>query len=504
MHPNFTHPLVLSVWSVAIATAALFAWLTLSNVMSYTAFRRPVLLVNALFTAFGALQALAVTLTFVPMPATAKSVVFRLLWVFGAAGMAFWVQSVGAFVGGTTRALVWTSHAFLILSGIVTLDILASATTGQSAFYALGPTRTDAFVYLATGNVVTYGWLANVVSVAALLLLLPTCVLLLQLVHRSKHRDRTIQVGILFTIVSMFTEIVLRAMDSRYQFPIVFCANLIEAIRITSVSRVRLLHEAEEIRSAQHQQSALLAYQLDGMLLTSRMAQLGEHTARLSHDLRNPLTNIVGSLELLGAELQSEPPDRAALHELLATMRLSADHVLTLVRRVTGQARSDANEVPRLFSVSSATDDAVALCQHRFEGRRGPIRWHTEIEDDLQLMGRRTEFIQVIVNLIVNACDAVEDLKERWVRISAQRSRDQVIVRVVDSGRRPPDEVLDRMFVTRFTSRAPGQGTGLGLTICARILEHHRGTIFVDRLAHNTTIVMELPAPRPATREHAA
>lgn len=505
MHPNFTHPLVLTVWSVAVATAALFAWLTLSNLMGYKTFRRNVLLVNGLFTAFSALQAATVALTFLPMSPMAKSIVFRLLWVFGAAGMAFWARSVAAFVGGKSRALVWISLLFLGLAGVVSLDILVSITTGQSAFYTLEPLPTDAFVYIATGNVVTYRWLAHAVSALVVVALLPTCVLLLRLVSNSKQRDRTLQIGILFTAGSIVTEIVLRALDSRYQFPIVFCANLIEAVRITSVSRIRMLQEVEEIRSAQYQQTVLLAYQLDGLLLNSRMAQLGEHTARLSHDIRNPLTNILGTLDLFEMELGSDPPDHIEMRELIGTMRISVDHLLTLVRRITGQARSEGEDALQTFSVREATDDAIALSQHRLDGRGcGHIHMHTSTEDDLHVLGRRTEFIQVLVNLIANACDAIEDLPDRWIRISAQKTQDELTLQVIDSGPRPPDDILDRMFVARFTTRPLGHGTGLGLAICARILEHHGGRIFVDRQARNTTVVMQLPAASARQRQHAA
>lgn len=82
------------------------------------------------------------------------------------------------------------------------------------------------------------------------------------------------------------------------------------------------------------------------------------------------------------------------------------------------------------------------------------------------LMCHATQITQVLLNLVNNSCDAIGELSEKWIRIGVKKIGDNKIeVAVTDSGLRPSDEIIKKILTPFFTTKAPGQGTGLGLNI---------------------------------------
>jgi signal transduction histidine kinase len=497
--PYFTHPLVLALWSVAIGTASIFAMLTLSNVSTYRMLRQPELKVYIGFSGFGALLASCVALSFLPMSPVAKSHVFRLMWVFGTAGLAFWVRSVVTFAGLTGRKFDWLERGFLAVSGAALADFLITVTSGQSMFYVMQPQASESVVLLASGNVLSQRSIADILGLFLAILALTTSAMLLWGLVESTLVDRTLLFGAVVTPVLLCTELAMVLTKSRYNFPVLFFANLVEAVRISWVSRERVYRELDQIRTARREQAALLESQLEQLELSARLAKVGERTAELSHDMRNPLTTVVGAIELAEAALDAEPPDVAEAREMLAGTRIAVDHVLELVRRITRQV-SEPDLPAKPILMSKVVSNAVALCQRRLTG----VDVTTRVGDELWASGWSTELTQVLVNLLVNSCDALQGHSRPWIRIDGTAFDDMLELRVSDAGRRPPDGVLDKMFTTRFTTGSTTASTGLGLTICAQIIRQHDGRIFIDRKSNNTTIVVELPRPQKVPRQDAA
>ena len=114
------------------------------------------------------------------------------------------------------------------------------------------------------------------------------------------------------------------------------------------------------------------------------------------------------------------------------------------------------------------------------------------------------EISQVLVNLLINALDAVQSLKEKWVRLEVDHQEDSVTVAVTDSGAGIPPEINDRMFEPLFTTKPTGMGTGLGLSISKRIIERHGGTLMIDRSSPHTRFMVRSPAAREERGTNAA
>lgn len=495
MHPYFTHPVVLSVWTAAWTTAALFAWLTLSNALSIRGRGSDPRRLYVWFTALSSAHALTIALAFMPTSEPVKVGLFQLMWVLGAASLSYWVRAVREFCRSSSRFLTWNSRGLLLISAGALFDLLLTPIRSKSLMFPAETTPAVSLTMKAAGMSATVSPYGVVMGVLGVSLMLTACVVLYRELLRTGNRDPFLMFGIALSGVCTAAEIGLSATNSAYNMPIVFMANLIEAFRISWVTQRDASAELERIRQAKSQQAAIIERQLADLKSISRLAKVGENTARLSHDMRNPLTVALGSLDMIESELSAPAPDHAAMERLVVLARQSLQHVTGLAMKVTSQARPPTSETLSEVTLVSVIDDAWSLSP------ASGIRLLNDVDPNLHVLGRATELIQVFVNLLANAAQAQETAAKPWIRIEAEERERTVRVVVRDGGTRPSEETIDRMFRTPFTTHADQRGTGLGLSICKQIVTEHDGSIWVDREAPNTTIVVELPRPLAAAAQ---
>lgn len=485
-----THPLVLAVWSVAVGTAALFGWLGLSNLLSYRLSRRRESLLFGAFSLAGCVQALVVAAAFLDTSPELKSQVFRAMWVIGMVAMSLWIRAVMAYYRDREPWLEHLSRALLVMGAVPLLDMVVFGLSQRSIWFVLAPRETRSVVFMASGNVHQHTAVADIFGLMFVLCVVVAAVGLLRFSRRQDTRDGWIQVGVVLTAAAAVAETLLAGTDSPFTVPLFFAANLVEACRITWVDQQCLARELERVRQTQTDQTALIDHQLSQLALAERMAKLGENTAFITHDLRNPLTTVRIGVDSAREVLAEPEADVREAEELLAFATAGLDHALELVNRMTRQAKDEASTPMRATMVEPVLRDAVTLCRGHLEG----IDVHIDADPNATVHGHATELTQVIVNLVSNAADAVSELEDPWIRLLVRRRDELVEIRCVDAGARPGPEVLDRMFQPRFTTRGDERGTGLGLAICRRIVLAHGGRIDVDRGAPNTTLVVSLPA----------
>ena len=112
---------------------------------------------------------------------------------------------------------------------------------------------------------------------------------------------------------------------------------------------------------------------------------------------------------------------------------------------------------------------------------------------DISIHCRPTQISQVLVNLIANSRHAIEELPEKWIRISAKTEGKFVEIKVTDSGKGIPEDEVDKVFDAFYTSRGPLEASGLGLSIAKQIVESHNGSIEVVKDSPNTCFLVKLP-----------
>ncbi len=220
----------------------------------------------------------------------------------------------------------------------------------------------------------------------------------------------------------------------------------------------------------------------EGLLQTERMASMGALAAGVAHEIKNPLTWVLGNLTVVSAELadlQQALPQRA---EQLAELRAALGEAQDGASRVANIIQ-DLNTFARADESSLAPVDLEAVVQSAANMVESTLRQRATIQRELRelppILGNEARLGQVFVNLLINAVHAVEGSPDASVRVEARSTPGQVRIDVVDNGPGIPAHVLPRIYDPFFTTKALGVGTGLGLAICQSIVANLGGRLEV-------------------------
>lgn len=213
---------------------------------------------------------------------------------------------------------------------------------------------------------------------------------------------------------------------------------------------------------------------------SEKLASVGQIAAKVVHELNNPLTAIVTYAGFLTKKLARAGHDEADV-ERLRRIGESADRILRFSRELTTYARPN-EETASLVSVQEVVERAVVFCEHVVVEHN--VRVATRIHPDAPaIVGRRGQLTQVFVNLVTNACHAIQDAgRAEDGRIEIEISVGDtggVRVSVADNGNGISPENVVRIFDPFFTTKTEGRGTGLGLSIVRSIVEAHGGRVWV-------------------------
>ena len=214
-------------------------------------------------------------------------------------------------------------------------------------------------------------------------------------------------------------------------------------------------------------------HHLEGIIAQSeKLAAVGQLAAGVAHEINNPLTAIIANAQLLQRQL---PPgdDMQESVELIAQAGARATQV---VRNLLDFARKEEYHLAAT-DINETVQRALALVQHELLSRS--ITLDFEPDPDLSPIYASQDLLQgVWLNLLLNAVDAVLDGSGK-IKVTTCQVGGEIRVAIADNGKGIPPERLARIFEPFYTTKAPGRGTGLGLSVCHRIVKQHEGHILV-------------------------
>lgn len=235
----------------------------------------------------------------------------------------------------------------------------------------------------------------------------------------------------------------------------------------------------------------------------AKMASLGEMASGIAHEINNPLTIILGRCDNVLSAKGEQALSAKDCATQVESIKRTADRIVKIVSGLRTFARQGDSDPMLTCSYGDIIHNTIELCKDRLGSSQ--VSLAIKIDRDLQVECRATQISQVLLNLINNACDAVQELTERWIEVKLGQGQDHSELRVTDSGSGIPEAVVSRMMQAFFTTKGVGKGTGLGLSISRGIAEAHSGTLSYELHGGHTSFVLRLPLAQPhATAEPAA
>lgn len=323
-------------------------------------------------------------------------------------------------------------------------------------------------------SIVFISILAAVLVLASILLCVHHYRSIMTPLHRLQHAMRRIATG-------QFNERVAASGD----------AELVELADDMN----RMASELEEVYS---DLEAKVRAKSRELVRSERLASVGFLAAGVAHEINNPLNIMSGYAELLIARLR-RPLDEDAATEMRESLQIVRDEAFRckdIVQKLLSLAKmGDGDRAP--LSMAHVLDEVVFMVQAVKNYRDRSLEFGISGRDALQIRGNESEMKQVMLNLVINAMNAVKSGSGR-VKVHAERENGHVIVSVADNGRGMTPETVDRVFEPFFTegNGEAGRGAGLGLSISHAIIESHGGSIVAesDGLGCGSRFMVWLPA----------
>jgi two-component system sensor kinase FixL len=213
------------------------------------------------------------------------------------------------------------------------------------------------------------------------------------------------------------------------------------------------------------------------LVRVARVTTLGELTAAIAHEVNQPLTGLVSSGNACLRWLGGDVPNLKAARESVERMISAGSRAGEVIRRI----RALVGKAPPLqdrFNINDAITEVIALI--RGEIQRNRISLRTKLSTDVPLvLGDRIQLQQVILNLILNAMEAMSDVGPQPRELSVSSAKDGpngALVSVRDSGTGLDRTVMDRLFEAFYTTKA--HGMGIGLAVSRTIIQAHGGRLW--------------------------
>lgn len=227
-----------------------------------------------------------------------------------------------------------------------------------------------------------------------------------------------------------------------------------------------------------------------------KMASLGELAAGIAHELGNPAASINAWLDVIEAQYERETLDISIFMQTVPKVRRDAKRIRDIIKGMLTYARDGSRDPFQREGLMNIINQVVDYCGYKL--RTSEVKMRLNVPNPyLNFECRISEISQMLVNFILNACDALSEVEDKWIEIEArEEGENAILLAITDAGKGIPDDLAERIFQPFFTTKPVGRGTGLGLSICRSIIENHQGKVELDRQATHTRFVIHLP------REH--
>ena len=246
-------------------------------------------------------------------------------------------------------------------------------------------------------------------------------------------------------------------------------------IAIKSRDEIGMLSNSfNEMASELKQRESSLKAAQDALVQSEKMAAIGTLSAGLAHEVKNPLSAVLGYAQLSKRKL--DQPE--ALLKNLDIIEHETKRCNEIISNLMQFSRQEKGEFVQI-TVNEVVSKSMTIVDHQLSLKN--VRIESELADDIpQITGNANQLQQVLMNLMINAQHAIGD-DGGTITLATFVRDESVTITVSDTGPGVPAEIRAKIFEPFFTTKPAGQGTGLGLSVTYGIIKDHGGEITVER-----------------------
>ena len=265
--------------------------------------------------------------------------------------------------------------------------------------------------------------------------------------------------------------------------------NVFRSRKKLNIKNKKLDEQKEELETTLEQ----LKQTQTQLVQSEKMASLGLLTTGIAHEINNPLNYINGGIYIL-EDIRSEF-DPENIHEFREKFDLALKMVedgfnksSSIVKSLMSFATRESRELEK-HNLTTILNNTLIFIKPQLEN----ITVETDYTENDELLIYPDKLHQVLINIFDNTIKALADVEEKKIKIATQKNKNFFTISIQNNGPQIAKKDLDRLFDPFFTTRQPGEGVGMGLTISYNLIKEHNGEIKARNLTEGVEFLIELP-----------
>ncbi len=229
----------------------------------------------------------------------------------------------------------------------------------------------------------------------------------------------------------------------------------------------------------------------DQLQSAEKLASIGQLAAGVAHEINNPLGTIILYASIMHREIEKKKGDVQNKEDLEMIID-EANRCKNIVSNLLNFARQGKLKIGEVNMTKQLQEIVKSI---KVNPEFGKIIINLNVpSEDLIINADSDQIKQVFLNIITNACEAVEESETKNITVNLKKESESIITEIIDTGCGIPEENFDKLFTPFFTTKKMGKGTGLGLAISYGIIKMHKGDIkFSSRVGAGSTFKIRLP-----------
>jgi signal transduction histidine kinase len=227
------------------------------------------------------------------------------------------------------------------------------------------------------------------------------------------------------------------------------------------------------------------------MLSSAKFSALGEMANGVSHEINNPLSIISCISNSLQKKIKEGKINYEIAFNELNKISNNAKRIANIVTSLKEFSRDSGIETYNLIELNEIISEVLNFSSEKIKYHE--IKLILNHDPHIKLYCQKSQIIKVFLACIFNSVHAIDQLKERWIKIESDRKENTLLISITDSGLGISNMIQDKLMQPFFTTKEFGNSLGLGLSISKGIIEAHQGSFYLDKNHPHTRFVITLP-----------